>query len=40
LIHIGTHPERKDKFYLLLNKLITELKQKKYKFVTINQLLK
>jgi endoglucanase len=38
-IHIGTHPERTDKFYMLLDKLIDELKVKDYKFVTINKLL-
>jgi peptidoglycan/xylan/chitin deacetylase (PgdA/CDA1 family) len=39
LIHIGTHPERTDKFYLLLDKLITELKLLDYQFVTIKNLL-
>jgi len=39
LIHIGTHPDRTDKFYLHLDKLISCLKQMKYKFVTIDQLL-
>jgi len=32
LIHIGADPRRTDKFYLKLDKLITELKEKKYSF--------
>jgi len=39
LIHIGTHPERTDKFYLFLDKLVNELKGKDYTFVTIKKLL-
>jgi peptidoglycan/xylan/chitin deacetylase (PgdA/CDA1 family) len=39
LLHIGTHPERTDKFYLLLEKLIYELKHKGYGFVRIDELL-
>lgn len=30
LIHLGTDPKRTDKFYLLLEKLIEELRQKGY----------
>ena len=40
LIHIGTDPRRKDKFYHKLDALITELEKKKYTFMTITQLLK
>lgn len=32
LVHIGTHPERTDKFYDRLDELITELKSRDYKF--------
>ena len=32
LIHPGTSPKRKDKFYLQLDKLITKLKKKGYQF--------
>lgn len=39
LLHIGTEPERTDKFYTRLNELIDLLKSKKYEFVTVNQLL-
>jgi hypothetical protein len=39
LVHIGTHPDRTDKFYMLLDKLINELIAKNYKFLTISQLL-
>jgi endoglucanase len=39
LVHIGTHPDRTDKFYMLLEKLINELISKNYKFLTISQLL-
>ena len=39
LLHIGTHPERTDKFYFQLDKLIEELKTQNYTFVTISQLL-
>jgi len=38
LLHIGTDPRRKDKFYNKLGQLITELKHKGYQFVTINKL--
>ncbi len=39
LIHIGTDPRRKDKFYYYLPKLIKELKGRGYRFVKINELL-
>jgi len=38
LIHIGTDARRADKFYNRLDKLITELKNKDYKFVTLDEL--
>jgi endoglucanase len=40
LLHIGSDPKRKDKFYHKLPELINYLKSKKYQMVTINQLLK
>lgn len=40
LLHIGTHPDRKDKMYYQLPALISYLQQRSYKFLTINQLLK
>ena len=40
LSHIGTHPDRQDKFYNYLPQLITYLKEKGYEFVRIDQLLK
>jgi endoglucanase len=40
LIHIGTDPERTDKFYLMLGDLIGELKAKGYAFVRIDELLR
>ncbi|MEJ7586937.1 MAG: glycoside hydrolase family 9 protein [Ferruginibacter sp.] len=39
LLHIGTAPERTDKFYYRLNELIKTLKQKGYRFKTITGLL-
>ena len=39
LSHIGTAPEREDKFYLRLEELIVYLKGKGYEFVPIEQLL-
>lgn len=39
LVHIGTDPRRKDKFYFLLPALIANLKEKGYQFVLINELL-
>ena len=40
LTHIGTAPERSDKFYFYLEKLIEELKAKGYRFKRIDELLK
>jgi endoglucanase len=40
LLHIGVHPNRTDKFYHQLPALLTYLKNKNYKLVTINELLK
>ena len=40
LTHFGTDPERTDKFYKHLQKLITELKQKNYRFVTLEEIIK
>jgi endoglucanase len=40
LIHIGTDPERTDKFYLKLEDLITELEGRGYSFAPIDELLK
>jgi len=40
LIHIGTDPERTDKFYLKLEDLITELQGRGYGFDRIDELLK
>ena len=40
LLHIGTDPERTDKFYHRLNELIDFLKAKNYKLVSIEQLLR
>lgn len=39
LVHIGTDPRRKDKFYDRLGELIVELKKRDYQFVSIHQLL-
>ncbi|OPZ65125.1 MAG: Polysaccharide deacetylase [bacterium ADurb.Bin478] len=39
LIHIGTHPDRTDKFYRLLEPLIRELQHKGYRLVRIDSLL-
>ncbi|MFA3784049.1 glycoside hydrolase family 9 protein [Melioribacteraceae bacterium 4301-Me] len=39
LIHPGTDPRRKDKFYDMLNNLISELKMKGYKFVSLVEML-
>jgi peptidoglycan/xylan/chitin deacetylase (PgdA/CDA1 family) len=39
LMHIGTDPRRKDKFYSYLPKLIKELKNRGYRFVKVNELL-
>jgi endoglucanase len=40
LVHIGTDPRRKDKFYFLLPRLLNELEQKGYEFVRIDDLLR
>jgi peptidoglycan/xylan/chitin deacetylase (PgdA/CDA1 family) len=40
LLHIGTHPDRTDKFYYRLPELLRWLKSKNYELVTINHLLK
>lgn len=40
LIHIGTDPQRNDKFYLRLDELISELKNREYGFVRVDELLK
>lgn len=39
LIHIGTDPRRTDKFYYKLDALLTTLKDKGYKLVTVPELL-
>lgn len=39
LAHIGVDPARKDKFYLRLEAIIKELKQKGYWFVKVDELL-
>ena len=39
LIHIGTDPKRTDKLYNRLDELITELTQKGYRFMRIDELL-
>ncbi|HYG37410.1 MAG TPA: polysaccharide deacetylase family protein [Cytophagales bacterium] len=40
LIHIGTDPRRKDKFYFRLDKLIKEIKSGDYDFVRLDKLLR
>ncbi len=40
LVHIGTDPERTDKFYLRLGDLIGELKARGYTFARIDELLR
>jgi peptidoglycan/xylan/chitin deacetylase (PgdA/CDA1 family) len=40
LVHIGTAPERRDKFYLQLEQLLNELKSRGYGFKRIDELLK
>ncbi|MCU7695210.1 polysaccharide deacetylase family protein [Haoranjiania flava] len=40
LSHIGSNPQRTDKFYTYLPKLITYLKNKGYRFVKIDELLR
>ncbi len=40
LMHIGTNPDRKDKFYNKLPELINELRKREYHFGFMNDLLK
>jgi len=40
LVHIGTHPDRTDKFYRRLEELLTVLEGKGYRFVRIDELIK
>jgi endoglucanase len=40
LIHVGTDPERTDKFYLMLEDLIRDIKAKGYALVRIDELLR
>lgn len=39
LSHIGTHPDRTDKFYTKLDELISALKEKGYSFVSLQEVL-
>ena len=39
LLHVGADPRRKDKFYYRLDKMVSELKSRGYKFVSITKLL-
>lgn len=39
LIHIGSHPDRSDKFYTFMEPLIQELRARGYRFRRIDQLL-
>ncbi|MFP4548945.1 MAG: polysaccharide deacetylase family protein [Fidelibacterota bacterium] len=39
LIHIGTHPDRTDKFYYKLDELIEELQGKGYEFIPLKTML-
>jgi peptidoglycan/xylan/chitin deacetylase (PgdA/CDA1 family) len=39
LIHVGTDPERKDKFYALLDPLLDELSARGYAFLRVDELL-
>ncbi len=39
LVHVGTDPRRKDKFYNQLGTLITDLKAKGYQFKTVDEML-
>ena len=38
LVHIGTDPRRRDKFYFYLPQLIREMKKRRYRFVRIDEL--
>lgn len=40
LIHFGTHPSRKDKFYYRLDELITILEQRGYSFTLLNETIR
>jgi len=40
LVHFGTDQKRTDKFYNRLDKLITELKNKGYKFTGIDEVIR
>lgn len=40
LLHIGTHPERTDKFYYRFAELVDYLQQRGYRFLRIDELLK
>lgn len=40
LLHIGTHPDRRDKFYERLDELITYLKSRSYELLRVDELLK
>ena len=39
LVHIGTHPDRTDKFYQLLPSLIDELRNRAYRFARLPELI-
>lgn len=39
LSHLGTHPDRTDKFYKKLDRLISILKERGYAFETLNAIL-
>ena len=40
LMHIGTHPDRSDKFYTKLDDMILTLKNRGYQFSSLQELLK
>jgi peptidoglycan/xylan/chitin deacetylase (PgdA/CDA1 family) len=40
LIHIGTHPDRTDKFYRRLEELLTELGGGGYRFIRVDELMR
>ena len=39
LLHLGTHPERTDKFYLRLPQLIDDLRRRGYEFVGLREMI-
>ena len=39
LLHLGTHPERTDKFYLRLPQLIDDLRRRGYEFVSLREMI-